>query len=176
MEDDEGAEEDQDPVVRAEAKARSWQRQLLQRTSLCDSLEEQLRVSEEVRRHLSDENATLLEEKLKRDGASGAGLVHATESLEKLRTVRRVLALDRASLDEMKREIGIFQMEVTSLLSGGFGPVAAMTRAAAEHTSMLKAARREASAALEAAAAAESMVASANIAEEEAKAETARST
>ena len=86
--EDEGAEEEQDPVARAEAKARSWQRQLLQRTSLCDSLEEQLRVSEEVRRHLSDENAKLLEEKLKRDGASGTGVAHATESLEKLRTAK----------------------------------------------------------------------------------------
>ena len=132
---DDGDEDD--PVAMAEAKARAWQRQLLQKTALCDNLEDQLRSSEEVRQKLADDHAALREEQLKRGGRSGGGALDA-EAQEKLRTVRRVLTLDKASLSEMKREIGIFKMEVTSLFSGGFGPVAAMTRAAEEHAERLR--------------------------------------
>ena len=137
-------DDEDDPVALAEAKARAWQRQLLQRTAVCDGLEEQLQASEETRLRLADELAALKEEQLRAGGRFGGGNGSGAESLEKLRTVRSVLALDRASLKEMKREIGIFDMEVKSLFSGGFGPVAAVARAAAEHADALSAARSEA--------------------------------
>ena len=94
-----------------EASALAWQRQLMARTTLCEEFETQLHSSEMHRATLQDKLKALESS----SSASAPSPADDSAATFKLKTVQRVLQLDRATLSEMKQEVQTFSTDICVL-------------------------------------------------------------